>query len=122
MAQSGEGPYTARIPPAATFVFGVLWRFPLPGPFKRHGRTAPGGIGADKVNIGIFVKVWVGVEFSRYEVLDFPWSRCVDVGEAVDLGIDRGSGSLETSRNTRHYLLRLSNNEGEGEDELVIVG
>ena len=62
--------YTARVPPTAAFILDTPGRLPHPRPLEAHGWAAAGRIIAHQSNVGVFVKVRVGMELASHEVLD----------------------------------------------------
>ena len=81
--QSQRASYTTSIAPTSTKVFGLLWRLPLPRPLKLYGRYAGCIVVANEFNVGIFVKVRVGMKFARDELVDLSWTRTKDVGQTA---------------------------------------
>ena len=68
------------------------------------------------------MQIRVGVELPGDEVLDFARSGGVDVCEAVDLGIGVADG-FSTAGSTLDYDLGcLADDEGEGKNEVIVVG
>lgn len=112
--------HAAGVSPAAALVFGVLWRSPFPRPFECHRLAPAGAVVAHELDIGVLVEVWIGLELSSYESLDFARGRRIDICEAVDLCIGRGERFC-TVRGRCQSLLRLSDHKREGKDELVVI-
>ena len=110
-------PYTTRVPPSTTLIFGRPRRLPPPRPFEADGRAAARIEVPHKFDICIFVQIRVGVELARYQILDLSGIGGVYVRQAADVGIENLGGA----RSGLRWLLRLSNDEGEGEGQLSVV-
>lgn len=61
------------------------------------------------------------MELPGDKVLDLARRGCIDVGQAVDLRVDRGD-SIGACRGAGYGLLRLPYDKIKSKDELVVVG
>lgn len=58
-------------------------------PLEGDGFLAAGRVVTDELDVGIFVEVWVGVEFEGDEILDFSCCGSCDICEAIDDCVDK---------------------------------
>ena len=114
----------AAVPPAASFVFRGLWGLPSPAPFERHGGRAFGRVISDELNVGIILQVWVRMELSCDQVIQFFRVRRVRKRETGQVGVSK------LRERTRHAIygrargvagLGLANNKCKVEDEFIII-
>lgn len=79
----------ATIPPPSTLIFRRLWRLPFPRPIELDGGVAVGRKVTDMLHIGVVLKIWVGMEFPCYQVIQLFCIRCMGECEPSETGIDR---------------------------------
>lgn len=113
--------YAAAVSPAATSVFRSLWRPPLPRPLKGYRGAAVCGVVAYQVHVCVFVKIGVGMKFSRDKILDLARGGGADVGETRYVRVYGCRGGVGGRRVGSKGLLRLAHDKGKGKDELIVV-
>ena len=111
----------ATITPTTTAVLGWLWRSPFPGPIKLHTSTTSSRVVTHELDIGILMQVWVGVEFSDYQILYLFRSRREDVCQTGDLRVDRTCRRVFATSRRAIWLTLLSKDECEIEIQIVNV-
>lgn len=72
------------VPPSTTFVFRHLRRSPFPRPVELYGRTTPGRVIPHQLHVGVFMKVWIGMKFSRDEIVQVLGVGCEYIRKSVD--------------------------------------
>lgn len=102
--------YAADVPPAATSVLARARGLPFPGPIVSLGGLAAGGIIANKLDVGILVKIGVCMKLARDEILQVSARRGIDVGEAIYMCVVVGGAAFLPAEG-----------ESEVKDEFIVV-